>query len=307
MDSTPRTTADREPRALVACDLDGTIIYPRRHLGSRRRKRNSRVTSEILCVEYHRRRPTSFVSRSSVSYLTALTKLAIFVPATTRTVEQYVRIRFPWPTPRYAVCANGAHLLINGVPDPSWAATMRGCVAVSAIPLPDMVARVRAMLSMSWPVTLKIADQMFLYLLSSASWSPEPNWVSQLRQETQDCGWTVFQSGRKTYLMPHVLTKSAAVTELRQRLGMPRLLAAGDSLLDRNMLLTADAGIYAAHGELAALGPAGKHLVQTAAHGLTAGTQIARWLHANVRVSCSTTSQNHLAGDRRHALRRTQV
>jgi hypothetical protein len=56
------------------------------------------------------------------------------------------------------------------------------------------------------------------------------------------------------------------------------LLAAGDSLLDADLLEAADAAIRPAHGELADTGWIRPHVAVTAARGGWAGAEILAWL-----------------------------
>ena len=85
--------------------------------------------------------------------------------------------------------------------------------------------------------------------------------------------------GRKVYAVPEPLTKSAAAREVLRRCGGGMLLAAGDSLLDADLLEAADAAIRPAHGELADTGWIRPHVAVTAARGGWAGAEILTWLH----------------------------
>ncbi len=84
--------------------------------------------------------------------------------------------------------------------------------------------------------------------------------------------------GRKVYAVPRPLTKSAAAAEVLARVGGGPLLAAGDSLLDADLLAAADAAIRPAHGELADVGFTRSHLAVTRATGVLAGAELLEWL-----------------------------
>ena len=78
--------------------------------------------------------------------------------------------------------------------------------------------------------------------------------------------------GRKMYAVPASVSKSGAVRMLVDRLGIDLLVAAGDSLLDRDLLDIADVSIRPRHGELhAAAHPT--HVVTSAA-GIAAAEEI---------------------------------
>ncbi|MDN5861397.1 MAG: HAD family hydrolase, partial [Pseudonocardia sp.] len=91
-------------------------------------------------------------------------------------------------------------------------------------------------------------------------------------------GWQVSLQGRKVYAVPVPLTKSAAAREVLRRTGGATLLAAGDSLLDADLLDAADAAVRPAHGELADTGWTRPHVAVTAARGGWAGEEILAWL-----------------------------
>jgi phosphoserine phosphatase len=84
--------------------------------------------------------------------------------------------------------------------------------------------------------------------------------------------------GRKLYWVPEQLTKSAAVAEVAARAGATSVLAAGDSLLDVDMLLAADRAVHPAHGELFERGWSAPRVARTAARGALAGEELVRTL-----------------------------
>jgi len=65
------------------------------------------------------------------------------------------------------------------------------------------------------------------------------------------------------------------------------ILAAGDSLLDAEMLEGADRGIHPGHGELANTGWAAENVVKTPEVGIHAGEQIAAWLLQAAVAACA--------------------
>jgi hydroxymethylpyrimidine pyrophosphatase-like HAD family hydrolase len=102
------------------------------------------------------------------------------------------------------------------------------------------------------------------------------SWVKELAAWAEERGWTVSLQGRKIYAVPKPLTKSAAVAEVARRTGAARVLAAGDSLLDADLLLGADRGWRPGHGELAGTGWSAPHVTALAEHGVAAGEAILR-------------------------------
>ena len=100
--------------------------------------------------------------------------------------------------------------------------------------------------------------------------------MKELAVWAEDRGWTVSLQGRKIYAVPKPLTKSAAVREVARRTGADLTLAAGDSLLDADLLLAADRGWRPGHGELADAGWTAPPITALPERGVAAGERILR-------------------------------
>lgn len=257
---------------LIASDLDRTLIYSAAALGL---TMPDAEAPRLLCVETYERRPLSYMTETAAALLAALAGRCVFVPTTTRTREQYRRVRLPGAPPRYAVCANGGHLLVDGESDPGWhAQVLRGLE--SCAPLGEISEHLRrAAAGGDWVLKQRIADELFAYLVVDRESLPEA-WVKELTEWAGERGWTVSLQGRKIYAVPGPLTKSAAVEEIARRTGARRTYAAGDSLLDADMLLAAGGGWMPGHGELADSGWRAGHITALSERGVAAGESILR-------------------------------
>lgn len=258
--------------ALVASDLDRTLIYSAAALGL---TVPDAEAPRLLCVEVYESRPLSYLTETAAGLLGALARETLFVPTTTRTRDQYRRIRLPVPTPGYAICANGGHLLVDGVADEDWNRSVRSRLDAECAPLAEVSARLRATADPAWLLKERVAEDLFAYLVVERSLLPE-EWVRELAAWAGPRGWTVSLQGRKIYVVPAPLTKSAAMHEVARRTGATRTLAAGDSLLDADLLLAADLGWRPGHGELADEGWRAPHVVALAERGGAAGEEILR-------------------------------
>ncbi|MCL8017889.1 HAD family hydrolase [Streptomyces sp. AS02] len=232
---------------LVASDLDRTLIYSAAALALTMPDARA---PRLLCVEVHESRPLSYMTETAAQLLTDLGDAAVFVPTTTRTRKQYQRINLPGPAPKYAICANGGHLLADGVSDPDWNAHVQARLAEQCAPLAEVQDHLMASASPAWVRKHRIAEDLFAYLVVERELLPE-EWVKELAVWAENRGWTVSLQGRKIYAVPKPLTKSAAMHEVARRTGADLTLAAGDSLLDADLLLAADRGWRPGHGELA--------------------------------------------------------
>ncbi|MFJ4687906.1 HAD family hydrolase [Streptomyces sp. NPDC088789] len=261
---------------LVASDLDRTLIYSSAALALTMPDARA---PRLLCVEVHESKPLSYLTETSARLLTELGELgedrAVFVPSTTRTRRQYERINLPGPAPRFAICANGGHLLVDGVTDHDWHARVTARLADECAPLAEVRAHLETSADPAWVRKHRVADDLFAYLVIERDLLPE-DWMKELAVWAENRGWTVSLQGRKIYAVPRPLTKSAAMREVARRTGADRALAAGDSLLDADLLLAADHAWRPAHGELADAGWTAPTVTALPERGVLAGERILR-------------------------------
>lgn len=260
------------PRVLVASDLDRTLIYSTAALALTMPDARA---PRLLTVEVHESKPLSFLTETAAGLLTELGDAAVFVPTTTRTRKQYQRINLPGPTPTYAICANGGHLLVDGVSDPDWYAGVTARLADECAPLEEVRDHLAATADPTWVRKHRIAEDLFVYLVVERELLPE-EWVKGLAVWAENRGWTVSLQGRKLYAVPKPLTKSAAMREVARRTGAQLTVAAGDSLLDADLLLAADRAWRPGHGELADAGWSGPTITALPERGVMAGERILR-------------------------------
>ncbi|MFF9566287.1 HAD family hydrolase [Streptomyces sp. NPDC014685] len=257
---------------LVASDLDRTLIYS---AGALQLTMPDAEAPRLLCVEVYDHKPLSHLTETAAALLDELARTTVFVPTTTRTREQYGRVHLPGPAPRFAICANGGHLLVDGESDPDWQRRVTRRLADECAPLAEVRAHLLAAADPAWLLKERVAEDLFAYLVVERALLPE-GWVEELGEWARTRGWTVSLQGRKIYAVPGPLTKSAAMDEVARRTGAALTLAAGDSLLDADLLLAADRAWRPAHGELADTGWSAPHVEVTAGRGVAAGEEILR-------------------------------
>ncbi len=269
----------RHQPVLVATDLDRTLIYSGAALGL---TMPDDLAPRLLCVEVNNGRPLSFVTERAAGVITELAAAADLVPVTTRTRDQYRRVHLPGPPPHYAICANGGHLLVNGRTDRDWHDRVRRTVAARCAPLSEVLDHLVRATDPGWLRKARVAEDLFAYLVVERDLVPQ-EWVKELQEWAGERGWTVSVQGRKVYAVPAPLTKSAALAEVVRRTGARTVLAAGDSLLDADLLLAADHAWRPGHGELADAGWTAPNVTALTARGVTAGESIARRMLAAAR------------------------
>ncbi|GGT62413.1 hypothetical protein GCM10010272_00430 [Streptomyces lateritius] len=264
---------------MVASDLDRTLIYSSAALAL---GMPDAQAPRLLSVEVHESKPLSYLTEDAAALLEELTAEAVFVPTTTRTRKQYQRIQLPGREPKYAICANGGHLLVDGVSDQDWHESVVRRLADECAPLAEIRAYFTATTDLSWVRKHRVAEDLFAYLVVERERLPE-EWLKRFGEWAEDRGWTVSLQGRKVYAVPKPLTKSAAMREVARRCGAGLTLAAGDSLLDADLLLAADRAWRPGHGELADTQWTAPHLDVLAERGVAAGEEILRRFLGSVR------------------------
>ncbi|HEX8767710.1 MAG TPA: HAD family hydrolase, partial [Jatrophihabitans sp.] len=214
---------------LIATDLDRTLVYSRAALALSRD-----VLPPLTCVERRGNEQVSFMTAAAARLTAALAHRAVLVPVTTRLPEQLSRVRLPGPPSRFAVAANGGVLLVDGAADPAWQRRV-AATAEQSVDLSDVLAYVRQHCAPAWTSQVREAAGLFCYAVLGRAGAPD-GFVAEASRWAAERGWTVSLQGRKLYWMPHGLTKAAAVREVVDRVGAELVLAAGDSLLDRDLL-----------------------------------------------------------------------
>jgi hydroxymethylpyrimidine pyrophosphatase-like HAD family hydrolase len=258
-------------KLLFASDLDQTLIYSRRSMGS------EVAEEELKEVERVEGKPQSFMTEKGQAALWNLDDSTVFLPVTTRTQAQYERVTGIYEgeaPPEFAITSNGAVILENGVPIREWSDRIRKqCVSRKTI-IQELMPEVERHFSEDWVLRVREADDWFVYLIIDRERFPEENlqfYINTFRK----LGWEMSLQGRKLYLMPESITKAGAMEYVKERIQADYVIAAGDSLLDRCLLESADVGLLPAHGEAARSDvPMPKHIEITECHGIKAGEEI---------------------------------
>src|SRR2546430_17484567 len=107
-------------RTVVATDLDGTILFSARAVS-----RLGRTARRPLPIDVDGATVHAYMTATAAPHWSRLASAGSVVPATTRSVEQYRRLRLPGPPPAAAVVCNGARLLIDGESDAAWERSLR--------------------------------------------------------------------------------------------------------------------------------------------------------------------------------------
>ncbi len=256
---------------VLASDLDRTLVFAASRLAP--------GEDDCPVIEIYKERGITVTRQATLDALAALHEAQGFIAVTTRSREQVARIQPVWAMAQtgWLVCANGATLLKDGQVDATWAAQVDQLVADSA-PLAQahqaFTAEFGTPETVDWMPLLRDCDGVFLYCTLDLDLRP-----ADLQERANalfaPLGWHAILHGRKLYALPRGVCKGRAVRHLRERLGIEELMAAGDSMLDVELLLAAERRWCPVDAELVELDavPEGTRLTR---HGhVGAGEEIA--------------------------------
>lgn len=214
-------------------DLDNTLIFSYKKL-----------SAENVCVERKDVKELSYMTPYGAELFLRVVKQCVFIPITTRSIEQYQRIVFPCGyVPEYAICDNGGTLLINGEPDPVWRQEFENEYKLCCKELDSC----RKFLESRPEIYFEIrnVDSTFLF---TKSHTPAKT-IEAMEKAVPPSGTVRLNNGDKIFSIPKGISKKRAELKIRSMLGAEYTAAAGDSIFDIDMLSAADIAIVK-HGEI---------------------------------------------------------
>lgn len=212
---------------IFASDLDNTLIYSYKHdIGNEKRN-----------VELYQSREISYVTDKTYSLLHELSGKTLFVPVTTRSIEQYKRIDFGIGDIKYALVCNGGVLLVNGEKDSAWYNESLDLVK----PCLDELNKGMSILEKepSRKFEIRFIENLFVFTKCE-----NPKSVVELLRNSLDENLVdVFNNIEKIYILPKSLDKGAAIRRFKKHINAGTVISAGDSEFDVSMLENADIGM----------------------------------------------------------------
>lgn len=257
---------------LVGSDLDRTLIYSKNSLWLEGEDKDAPA---MVVSEVYDAAPLSYMTRAAEALLLEISQLTTFTPVTTRTQAQYERIQLPVRVAKYAVTSNGGVILKDGLRDHAWHNHITDEVAQKCQPLPVIEAYLSQHEFSPWILRVRQAEDLFVYAIVDRESIPA-GFITELEAVCAAAGWSLSLQGRKLYCVPLPVNKAAALAEVAKRTESDTIIAAGDSLLDQQMLELADIAFRPLHGELHDAGFTAPHLRLTSSRGILAGQEILR-------------------------------
>lgn len=213
-------------KVLFACDLDNTLIHSHKH---------KRI--DDVCVELYEGREQSFMSEKNIVLLRELMEdeRVCFLPLTTRSINQFNRIKFP-SNPSCALVSNGGTLLINEKEDEDWKKVMLSAVEPYMPQLLDFYNRYN---NDNRFTAARVVDDMFLFFGFNT-----PNDAAEFKRIAErEISLPIEFSGRKLYIFPPCLSKGNAMKMYAEKISAEYIISAGDSTIDISMLTLSDTAL----------------------------------------------------------------
>jgi hydroxymethylpyrimidine pyrophosphatase-like HAD family hydrolase len=172
------------------------------------------------------------MSRRTLEIIANLNGRIVLVPATSRSIEQYRRIKvFQEYAPVYAIVSGGGVILQNGEIDGAWDGRRKNVVDSTR----GEFERVFRLLQNDVRVErTKIIDDAFIFAKSASA----QRVIDSLKRDA--ISFSILRHNEKIYVLPPGIDKGAALAEVKRRLVPSCVAAAGDSVLDIPLLNGAD-------------------------------------------------------------------
>lgn len=237
---------------VFASDLDSTLIYSTRHC---------KLIDEdkLIPVDFYNDNNCSFITSSISHKLAHVNESMLFIPVTTRSKEQYMRMKYFYDVikPKYAVVANGGIILKNGIEYKAWTDICSNKLN-QITSLKTMIELCSFFLESAVVKSYKTCEDLFIYSILDEDklanniliGEIELDYLEILRSFCSEYNYSVSKQGKKIYIVPNCINKYDPINYIMKLENISVLLAAGDSLLDYPIIEHSNYGIVPSHGEL---------------------------------------------------------
>lgn len=230
---------------IIASDLDRTLIYSNRSIDEFGRP----VNRMLKPVENREGKWVSFMTNDSFLTLEQIFRKHLFIPVTTRTMEQYRRIFIFQEEllPRYAILSNGANILRNGEQMKEWSELLLSKKRNETASIEEIFAFLQREGPCFDGIKRRVEDLFVYFVLNKPLPVEDKRTLSTL---LAPLGWNVSLQGRKLYFIPKVINKGDALKFVCSHSGENVLAGSGDSVLDFDFLKHCHHCFVPKHSEL---------------------------------------------------------
>ena len=220
---------------IFATDLDRTMIYSGSALGT--------PASNYTCIETKENTVISYIDNNTLNRIKELlnAKEYLVVPTTTRSIEQFNRVKY-FRDFEWAITTNGGTILHFGEVFEPWKNITDNIIEKYDLDYAYMLLKSFDEIEKE----PRIVDNRFVYSVSNDTELTE----NKLNNLLNDTDWNFTIQGRKVYIIPKEITKSNAIKFIQEITSEDFIVAAGDGKLDIDMLEYANRAITPKHGEI---------------------------------------------------------
>ncbi len=237
---------------IFASDLDSTLIYSSRHC-------NLINEENLFPVDFYNNNMCSFITKSLQHKLEHINEIMLFIPVTTRSPEQYTRMKYFYDIikPKYAVVANGGIILKNGIELKSWTDITSNKLK-KIVSVRNMIGLCSFFLESDFIKSYKTCEDLFIYSIvdedklanNITNGKVSLDYFEVLRSFCEGYNYSVSKQGKKVYIVPNCINKYDPINYIMQLENINIFFAAGDSLLDYPIIKHSNYGLVPSHGEL---------------------------------------------------------
>lgn len=230
---------------MIASDLDRTLIYSMRAI----QELGGPPIGNLKPVERKEKEWIGFMTESSFAALKKLCSRHLFLPVTTRTVNQFKRITIFQKdiSLSYAITDNGANILWYGERLTEWTETISAKMRLETATMQEIFSLLRTE-DVHVNGERRQAENLFFYYVLNSKISLSEK--KRFSEKVMPYGWRVSLQGRKLYFIPRAINKGDALKFICEKEGQSAEVGAGDSVLDWDFLKNCKHRLVPLHGEL---------------------------------------------------------
>lgn len=226
---------------IVFSDLDRSVIYSNKFLETDREYEN---------IEMYNGKEMSYISIDTIKHIKKIQEEGLFIPTTTRTVEQFQRINFTSKNIEFdwVITSNGGTILKDNKVCEDWSKEVEKILQKS-FPIEKMVNDFEKYTRLPGIANFKIAENLFFYIVVDWNYF-EVSMIEEYTLLLDLKGWIFYISGRKIYFLPKDVSKENAISYLANYIGVEKFSVIGDSTMDLGMLNIGNTSYVLKHGNL---------------------------------------------------------
>ena len=222
---------------IYASDLDRTLIYSKTFL-------DMHPCKDLMYI-VDKSKTDSFISRKVYLELINLCKLPglKFIPVTTRSIEEYNRIKLPQINPKYAIVSNGGTIIKDGEVLDEWNELISENIDYSVFP--DIQNDLDNADYTQYKS--KIVDNCFIFSKAS-NLKDALAGIDVLQRKYPDIKFRMDK--HKIYAIPRIISKCGALKFIEGLAGDKVEVASGDGPFDISMLNIAKIKVIPSHNKI---------------------------------------------------------